>query len=529
MRDVRPHPASSGTIITDTDQSWRLVEACGDDIRFCPGVGWLGWTGSHWAESEPLVREHAKDVARARVLECVGTNQKELISRAMRMEDRGHIEGAMGLAQSDPRVAVRIEQLDADPYALCCRNGVVDLRTGILGPHRRELLMSHQADVAYDPLATHPALERLLATVASYAPDVPALLARLCGMSLTADCSAETLVLLQGDGGAGKTSLSDAMAAMLGDYAVKIPFETICLAKFARNAGPQPEIARMRGARFAFAAEGDQAARLDAGIVKQLTGNEMITARKLYCDPMTFRSTWTLWLVSNFEPRCESDDTGLWRRMLKLIFQPVAEALRDPGLKRALTEDLGCRSALLAWAVRGCMAWLSAGGGRLGLAVPEVVAGWTDTYRQRQDILSQWWNEGIRDDFHTDSNGNITIAALREHYEKWASDNGMTYVLGKRFAEFLTSKNLVRASNKVNGVKSKIWRGIAWGASEGLGTGGTANCRTSPTRAHEELMQKPVPSVPNSENGTAHNSSEVLNSYPEKSLPTEPDDYQAPF
>jgi|GEM_PF-3136985 len=62
-------------------------------------------------------------------------------------------------------------------------------------------------------------------------------LARCLGVSLTGDASTETLFLLQGDGGSGKTTLTEATANVLGDYAVKMNFDSFCTSKSGRNPG----------------------------------------------------------------------------------------------------------------------------------------------------------------------------------------------------------------------------------------------------------------------------------------------------
>ena len=42
--------------------------------------------------------------------------------------------GALTLASTEPGFPVGVDELDADPFLLNCRNGVLDLRTGELGP-----------------------------------------------------------------------------------------------------------------------------------------------------------------------------------------------------------------------------------------------------------------------------------------------------------------------------------------------------------------------------------------------------------
>jgi putative DNA primase/helicase len=281
-------------------------------------------------------------------------------------------------------------------------------------------------------------------------------LARCFGAALTGDASAESLFLLQGDGGSGKTTLVEAIAVMLGDYAVKMRFESLCQSKHGRSpGGPSPDLLVLRGTRLAYASEGDQSAKLGAGTVKEITGNESISARGLFKDLISFSTTWKLWLVSNFDPQADSNDTGLWRRILKLRFEVVPEDKRDPKIKSSLTTDPAARSALLSWCLAGCLDWQCRGGGREGLAAPAEVKAATSAYREKQDLLGQWW-KSLLETAVLDPAGTVSSASLRCNYESWAKDNGAHPFGLNKFNDFLLLKGLTQVrSNSVRG-----WRGV---------------------------------------------------------------------
>jgi putative DNA primase/helicase len=57
----------------------------------------------------------------------------------------------LALAQAD--LAIRPDQLDADPWLLNCPNGTLELRTGHLRPHRREDFLTKMTAAPYDPAA----------------------------------------------------------------------------------------------------------------------------------------------------------------------------------------------------------------------------------------------------------------------------------------------------------------------------------------------------------------------------------------
>jgi putative DNA primase/helicase len=447
---------------TDLDASLRFAVSHNNVLRYCRGLGWLYWDGKRWAlGGEDRAIELSKLSARewtTKWMSYNGENRDVRIRTALTLESAPHVKNAVDLAKSDPRLLVKAEKLDTDPWRLNVLNGTLDLRKGGLRPHDRADLITKLAPVTFVPTAKNETLERYLKMLEDHAPGMAAFLARCFGAALTGDASPESLFLLQGEGGSGKTTLVEAMSAMMGGYAVKLQFESFCQSKHGRSPGAaSPDLIPLRGARLAYASEGDQSARLDAGVVKTLTGNEPITARALHSPPITFPQTWKLWLVSNFDPKASSEDTGIWRRMLKLHFDVIPEQERDPEVKRVLTTAQEARSALLAWALKGCIDWQSRGGGRAGLAPPEAVQAATNAYRIKQDTLSEWWDDLLNADAVLKSDEWATVGEMRRHYEDWCDETGALPVYVKRFNEYLETHGLVKIRSTA-GVKR--WQGI---------------------------------------------------------------------
>jgi putative DNA primase/helicase len=453
-REVLVH----SNLATDLDASIRFVNAAVDTLRYCPGIGWLRWDGRRWAENaEWAAVEFAKKMARAWLKKTVRSGDRSKVTEAAYMEMAPRIHAVVKLAESDACMRIEANQLDRDQLLMNIEDGTLDLRTGTLRPHSKDDLITKLAPVRWIEGAAHPMLDRYLDHLTQSSPEVVPFLARCFGTALTGDASPESLFLLQGDGASGKTTLVEAVAAMLGPYAVKLRFESFCQSKHGRSpGGATPDLMALRGSRLAYASEGDQSAKLNAGLVKELTGKEPVSARGLYQKQLVaFPQTWKLWLVSNFEPRADSDDTGIWRRVLKIFFAVVPEDRRDPRIKEALATDPLARAALLQWCVKGCMDWQSRGGGRVGLAAPESVLLLTNEYREKQDLLGEWW-KALMVEAEMSTHDVTAGRVLRDHYEDWAKDQGALPVQAKRFREYLKSKGLTEyRTNEIRG-----WRGL---------------------------------------------------------------------
>lgn len=469
------HGIQSIGITTEVDAAARFTELMGkpsklrpnarNDVRFAPGVGWMIWDGKRWGteNSEFLIQEilmtQAQDWTRAMLQANDGDFNASAVKGAKAFESSGHIAGISKLARSSARVMINGKDLDSDPLILNVENGILDIRTGTLMPHDKNANCTKLANVSFDPDATHPALETFLATLReTCGTDVVDFLARAFGYCMTGEVSADALFLLQGEGGGGKTTILEAVTNMLGDYTVKLPFESFCATKYGRSpGGASCDIMMLRGARMALAEEGDRSATLDAGRVKELTGGGTITARGLYDGYVMFKPTHHLWLCSNFEPRADADDTGVWRRMIKLKFLPVPAEKRDPSLREALIHDPAARSALLAWIVRGSNEWIEHGGGRDGLGIPSSVAALTEDYRKRLDTVGQWLDESLEiGGIITDKYATASNKDLRKSYEGWCEDNGAMPLGLARFSEALRSRGLEKERTQ-SGV---CWKGI---------------------------------------------------------------------
>src|SRR5205823_3659319 len=135
----------------------KLVTEFGDDWRYAGG-DWLRWDGRRW---EPEKTKLAWDISRRVSRTQAGSISDQ--SLATRISSASAIYAGVRLAEADRRVAVVRAAFDADHWLLNTPDGIVDLRTGDIGPHRREALMSKIA--AAGPTGQCPIFLRYLEEV----------------------------------------------------------------------------------------------------------------------------------------------------------------------------------------------------------------------------------------------------------------------------------------------------------------------------------------------------------------------------
>ncbi|HEX8340008.1 MAG TPA: phage/plasmid primase, P4 family, partial [Tepidisphaeraceae bacterium] len=141
------------------------------------------------------------------------------------------------------------------------------------------------------------------------------------------------------------------------------------------------ELAGLRGKRLVVVNETDENARLKIQTVKRLTGDSTVKARVMRGDPFEFRRTFKPWLVTNNKPVINENSEAIWRRVRLIPFtMKLADAAKDATLPERLKKEY---ANILAWAVKGCQAWLER-----GMSPPSKVLVATSTYRDNSDTFS---------------------------------------------------------------------------------------------------------------------------------------------
>jgi putative DNA primase/helicase len=489
LRLVERTPEYRRAVVTRTDygctdlaNSERLVARHGADLRYVAATRqWHVSDGRRWqADDTGEVERRAKETARAIYLEAEAatsaTRRKELASHAVRSEAAAKIAAMITLAQSDAAIALRADDLDADPWLLNVANGTIDLRTGELRPHRREDLITKLAPVAYDPAARLELFEAFLFQTFGGDAELIRYVQKAAGYSLCGDTREEALFIAHGPTGGGKTSLAEALRAALGDYAATADPETFLTSR--RDGGaPRADIARLRGRRLVVGVEVDQDRRMAEGLVKQLTGGDTVVARHLYRDHFEFRPQFKLWIFANDAPRVRDDDDAVWRRLRLVPFtHPVPREQRDPQLKVALRDPRVGGPAVLAWAVAGCVLWQ-----REGLGTPPVIESATQSYREAQDPVADF----VAESCVVEDGAWATTEELYAAYSAWAKAAGERQPLAKRgFAQRL-ERHGFPAAKGAKGVR--VRRGIGLREQQQLGMTAAANVGMDPSDDETEL------------------------------------------
>lgn len=435
---------------TDIANAELLAAKYASSLRYTDAVGWLQWTGKTWEPSDGAVVTAIRNLAEFQYISAIAEPDQDRAARlkknAAAMESASRVFGLAKIAQAHPQFYTQMSAFDADPWLLGTPNGVVDLRTGELRPHKAGDLISKHTAIEYVPDARAAAWDDFLGEATAGKEGLEPFLRRAAGYTLTGTTLEEALFLVHGPASAGKSTFVEALRAALGDYGGGVPFEA--LTSDSHTGGHNEPIARLVGKRMVVASEGSRHQRLKEGLIKSLTGGDIVSASFKSRRVFEYTPIFKLWLSTNHVPHAESDDSGLWRRVKKVPFENVPKVL-NPRRKYELMQEPHNLRAILAWAVRGCLEWQ-----REGLNPPACVTRATAALRRDMDPLADFFDACCV--FGPDYSA--TNAALRNEYEAWSDEIGLAAryrVSPKRMAQGLQERGCVQRRQS-----QRAWCGV---------------------------------------------------------------------
>lgn len=378
---------------TDVGNAERLLEANPHVLRFVEEWGtWIVYEGGRWVRDVQRSRvSHLASQIAEPLLEYVGpmrhdpAKMKEFMRWYSSTRSANGIANTVRVASHSPRARVSHAELDARPWMLNTLNRTLDLEDHGYDrdPDPADLLTKRTA-VPYVSGATCPLWCRFLEQILPD-PDVREYVQMLAGLALIGEPQ-QILPILWGEGANGKSTLTEVLAAVLGEYAVKASQELLVIQK---HQGHPTSKASLFGARFAHSGEIEQSDRLNEALVKELTGGDTIMARRMYENEWAFQPSHLLWLHANYRPRIQGNDLGIWRRVKLIPFNvTVPAADRVEGLARLIFKTEG--SGVLNWMLQGLGEYRRNG---YKLPDPPAVVEATAEYRRETDTVGMFLSD----------------------------------------------------------------------------------------------------------------------------------------
>lgn len=419
----------------DTGNAERFIDLFGESVRYnYTDKSWMWYDGRRWkyddsGEPKRMVDEMLSIMRTPEEADLYLDDEGELQKRYQAHVKRSRSSAAKTacLKESEHLVPITSSVLDVDPYKLNTPSGVLDLVSGAVQPHNAAQNLSKICNAEYTEKRDTPVWDAFLQQIFNQDEAMIRFVQRAVGYSLTGVTDEQCMFICIGDGRNGKSTLLNVFADILGDYACNMQPESLAV----KNGGSavNSDIARLRGVRFATTVEPDEGMRLAEGLVKQLTGGDVVTARRLYGNEFEFRPQCKIWMAANHKPIIRGTDLGIWRRIYLIPFTvQIPDHMVDKSLKYKLRDEM---PGILKWMADGCAMWQ-----REGLNPPLSVQSAGKDYQHEMDVISRFVDECCeRTGYET-----VRAADLYAAYKRWATENNEYCMSSTRFGKEISGR-----------------------------------------------------------------------------------------
>ena len=266
------------------------------------------------------------------------------------------------------------------------------------------------------------------------------------GYCLTGYIREQNFIFAWGTGGNGKSTIFETLKLVLGEYYVGL---SASVATVRKHDGHPEAIARLDGARLAILGDLPSGAKWNEVWIKQITGGDTVTARRMNKGSFDFNPKCKLVTSGNQKPTLSSVDNAIRRRLVMMPFLKKfgeGENKNNKNLKEILADEL---PQIVAWAIEGAMDYLENG-------LPEIPASIRDAssgYMEEQDMFSDWFNECIQ----PVQGGFLSNTQVRESYNNFTNTT-----VSKQFVSKINDyiKLHVKAANEKLGERHNGLRGL---------------------------------------------------------------------
>ena len=429
----------------DTGNSMRMYDLCHDVMRYCyTDKRWLCYKGGKWHyDNKGEIYVWADKVLESMKKELKlwaeneGGAMFEDFKKHMK-KTRSNVSKKAMVKEFEHLVPISPNELDSEKSLLNLKNGVFNLDSSGMSEHKPDFLITRMCGTSMpDTPKTPKKWIDFLNQIFAGDKELIRYIQKALGYSLSGNTSEQCAFFLYGTGRNGKSTFLEVVRKIMGDYATNIQPESIMIKASTNSANS--DIARLKGARFVTSVEPNEGMRLNEGLLKQITGDDMITARKLYGDEFEFRPEFKLWIATNHKPTIRGTDLGIWRRIHIIPFTvTIPEELIDKHLSEKLMQEL---PDIMAWIADGYKLWRYE-----GLCKPKVIQDAVEEYRNEMDVISAF----LASDYVVQG-GEVKAQALYAVYCQWCSECNEYKMPSRKFGLEMSKRyNKVRKNNGWN-------------------------------------------------------------------------------
>lgn len=434
-----------------------------DVLRYVPErKSWFHYNGIVWEQDvgNTKTRELCKQLARHLCIYCLSIEddkrREEYAKFCYRWQARKMRETVISDAMSVHTISM--DEFDTDRYIFNCKNGTLHLKTKEFTPHRPEDKLTKHSDVKYNPVARCERFERFMVEITNGDQEKAKFLQKVLGYGLSGDTRFECMFIFYGATTRnGKGTLCESVLKVIGHYGCTSQAETIGIKPNKSSRSPSEDVARLAGVRFVNISEPDRSLRLDAALVKTMTGNDTMNARFLNENSFDFKPQFKLYINTNYRPAISDLTLFSSDRVIIVTFdRHFGEKEQDKNLKELFAAP-NSQSAILNWLLEGYRLIQSE-----GLRIPDSVKEAIEEYRKESDKVARFTEECLE----KIDGAEVRTSAVYKAYTQWCEDNGCRPENSAKFNQALSSfATLERKRPKGGGNATTILMGYTLGGT----------------------------------------------------------------
>lgn len=266
-----------------------------------------------------------------------------------------------------------------------------------------------------------------------------------CACYLYGNNKNEIFLLFNGSGRNGKGLFDALLQKMLGSY-----YQTLDISQLtAYDKNPKSansSLAMCQFARCVMTTEPEtdgNADTLKIGLIKKLTGNDIITARFLNQNAFSYKPKFTLTLQCNDIPKLSKKDDAIKKRLkcINFPFQFVVstgslslnQRQGNPNLKRTIETDDEYRNGFLLKCIQS---WIETNG---MFYETEQVQNNTEEYFKQQNPIYEWFYDNYEIDDDVMEKDGLSSKTIWENYTRDYNIENKTNLPYKKFTMLLNS------------------------------------------------------------------------------------------
>jgi P4 family phage/plasmid primase-like protien len=341
--------------------------------------------------------------------------------------------------------------LDANPNLIGFENGVYDLQNMEFREGHPEDYISFSTKinyVEYNP--DDPYVDEIMDFMKKVLPkdDIREYVLTLMASMLDGNNKEEKFYIWTGHGSNGKSKCIELLEKSMGDYACTFNI-SLLTNKRVGSSQTNSELVRAKGRRFAVLQEPEEGEKMNAGFMKELSGNDKIITRGLYKESVEFKPMFQMVLTCNHLPSVPPEDGGTWRRIRLVEFSSHFCDKPNPDNPNEFQIDRDLAFKFEDWkeSFMSILIMYFKKYKQFGISEPDEVLQCTKNYQRTNDTLGEFMDICVQ----KKEDSKLELNAIYEEYKEWHKLESISgKVLRKKPLKEYLDKHLSKSESMKN-------------------------------------------------------------------------------